>query len=163
VIRFENLEEKHKESILNIFNYWVDRTNYAYPQTPMGDEMYTRLLDNAKHLCGYAIVDKGDEIIGFCQLKPFNPQPTFAKTVEITYFLEHKHLDMGIGKLVLEKLMDDAQRLRKTQVLASVSGENARSLRFHAKNGFIECGRFKRVGNKFGRDFDIVYFQKEIS
>ncbi len=26
--------------------------------------------------------------------------------------------------------------------------------------GFEECGRLKRVGRKFGRDFDVVYMQR---
>lgn len=34
------------------------------------------------------------------------------------------------------------------------------SIRFHSKKGFEICGRFRRVGIKNGRDFDLVWMQK---
>jgi len=34
------------------------------------------------------------------------------------------------------------------------------SLNFHFKQGFKECGRFQRIGQKFGRDFDVIWMQK---
>ena len=45
-------------------------------------------------------------------------------------------------------------------VLANVSSLNEESIRFHLKNGFIECGRFKEAGKKKDQVFDVVYFQK---
>ena len=44
--------------------------------------------------------------------------------------------------------------------VANVCSLNEDSLRFHLKNGFVECGRLKRVGKKFDTDFDIVWMQK---
>jgi L-amino acid N-acyltransferase YncA len=37
---------------------------------------------------------------------------------------------------------------------------NDQSLAFHRKHGFEEVARFKRVGEKLGREFDVVYMQK---
>jgi phosphinothricin acetyltransferase len=45
-------------------------------------------------------------------------------------------------------------------LLANVSSRNEASLNFHLKNGFVECGRFKDVGTKFGEYFDVVWLQK---
>jgi L-amino acid N-acyltransferase YncA len=30
------------------------------------------------------------------------------------------------------------------------------------KNGFRECGRFLKIGRKFGEDFDAVWLQKRL-
>jgi len=35
-------------------------------------------------------------------------------------------------------------------------------IEFHLKNGFRECGRFMKVGRKFGEDFDVVWMQKQL-
>lgn len=162
MITFEALAEEYRMAVIDMYNYYVDRTTYAYPQSHVGYDIYDQLLDNARHMCGYVIRDETHEIIGFCQLKPFKPVQTFNETVEITYFLKPTHTGKGIGHLVLEKLMEDAKRLGKKHILASISGENEISLKFHAKHGFQECGRFKRIGYKLGREFDIVYMQKDI-
>ena len=47
-----------------------------------------------------------------------------------------------------------------TNILANISSLNPRSIEFHQKNGFIECGRFKKVGKKNGKEFDTVWMQK---
>ena len=162
MIRIESLEEKHRMAVIDIFNYYVEHKNSAYPQTKVGYEAFDMFLENAKHLCGYAITSENGEILGFCQLKPYRPQSTFERTVEVTYFLKESATGKGIGKEILEYLIQDAKRLGKKHILASISGDNAVSLKFHKNNGFTECGRFKNIGNKFGKEFDIVYMQKEI-
>lgn len=87
---------------------------------------------------------------------------TFSGTVEITYFLAKEVTGQGIGTMVLERLTQEAKALGKRVLLASISADNQPSLRFHAKNGFVECGRFRAIGFKHGAFFDIVYMQKFI-
>jgi len=47
-----------------------------------------------------------------------------------------------------------------TNILANISSLNSRSIDFHKKNGFVECGRFKNVGRKKEQLFDTVSMQK---
>jgi phosphinothricin acetyltransferase len=47
-------------------------------------------------------------------------------------------------------------------IIADISSENQQSLRFHAKHGFEMCGSLKNVGNKFNRNFDVIYMQKDL-
>ena len=47
-----------------------------------------------------------------------------------------------------------------TNILANISSLNTDSISFHRKNGFTECGRFRKVGRKKGREFDTVWMQK---
>lgn len=159
---FESLEEKHRKDVIDIFNYYVKHTNYAYPKELVNYSFYDKFLENAKQLCAYAIINEKNIIIGFCQLKPYNPVSTFKNAVEVSYFLDKSSTGKGIGKIALNKLLEEARKLGKKQIIASISGDNIDSQIFHLKNGFIECGRFKNVGNKFGKEFDIVYMQRGI-
>jgi phosphinothricin acetyltransferase len=114
-------------------------------------------------LSGYAVIDDSTaDVIGFCQLKPYAPLSTFENTVETSYFLTPDATRKGIGTLMLQKLIEDARKLHKAHVVASISGDNIASINFHKKQGFLECGRFKNVGNKFNKDFDIVYMQRDL-
>lgn len=158
----ELLEEKHRKGVIDVFNYYVENSNAAFPQVKVDYSVYDTFLENARILKGYAIIDDKSEIIGFCQLKPYRPGTTFEKTVEVTYFLAPTATRKGIGKKVLEQLINDAVNLGKKHILASISGDNEASIKFHSKNGFCECGRFKDIGTKFGKNFDIVYMQRNI-
>jgi L-amino acid N-acyltransferase YncA len=44
--------------------------------------------------------------------------------------------------------------------MASISSLNTQSLAFSRKLGFEEVGRFRRIGEEHGREFDVVYMQK---
>lgn len=163
MVRLEPLREEHRISVIDIFNYYIKNTNYAFRREEVAYSHFDKYLENAKKLCGYAITDDATAtVIGFCQLKPYDPLSTFDHTVETTYFLEPGSTRKGIGTLILHRLIEDAKRLKKQQMIASISGDNIASINFHKKHDFNECGRFRNVGNKFEKDFDIVYMQKEL-
>lgn len=92
-------------------------------------------------------------------LRPYNPIPAFSKTAEITYFIKPDFTGHGLGKTLLYYLIDEGRKKGLTTILASISSLNKGSIKFHLKNGFVECGRFKSIGQKQGKTFDIVYCQ----
>ena len=96
-------------------------------------------------------------------LKPYNPNDAFNETAEVSYFLDHNYRRKGIGTLAFAKLLDDAKRLGKMELIATISGDNETSIAFHRKLGFIECGRFHDIGFKFNKRFDLVFIQFSIA
>ncbi|MFH1776033.1 MAG: GNAT family N-acetyltransferase, partial [Candidatus Omnitrophota bacterium] len=77
-----------------------------------------------------------------------------------TYFLLPEFTRKGIGKKILEFLIQEAQKKNIDTLLANISSFNEQSIKFHEKMGFSHCGSFKRVGRKFGKNFDVVWMQK---
>jgi phosphinothricin acetyltransferase len=152
-------KDDHKD-VMEIFNYYIENTFAAYPEQRLPDEFLETLL-MLSH--GYpTVVAKADEgvVTGFGLLRPYNPLPAFSKTAEITYFLKPGFAGQGIGKAILDYLLDTGKELGINAVLANVSSLNEESIRFHIKNGFSECGRFREIGRKKGQVFDVLYFQK---
>ncbi len=60
------------------------------------------------------------------------------------------------------RLLNEAREKGITSIMASISSLNSKSLNFHKKQGFRECGRFLRIGRKWGQEFDVVWMQKMI-
>ena len=107
-----------------------------------------------------SIEDKNGMIVGFGMLRAHNPMPAFSHTAEVTYFIHPDHTGKGLGKILLEFLEREGRGRGITTLLANISSLNAGSINFHEKNGFIERGRFKGVGEKNGQLFDTVWMQK---
>jgi phosphinothricin acetyltransferase len=61
--------------------------------------------------------------------------------------------------MILDRLAADARGMGIETILASVSSANEGSIDFHRKYGFAECGCFRSVGKKSGKDFDEVWLQ----
>lgn len=150
------------EQIIDIFNYYVENAFAAYIDQKVPYEFFEMML----HMCkGHPTVTAKDEegtVVGFGTLRPYNPIPSFRQTAEITYFVKPHYTGKGIGTSILEYLIEQGKNRNLTTVLASVSSFNTGSISFHLKNGFAECGRFRDVGRKKGKAFDVVYFQKMI-
>jgi phosphinothricin acetyltransferase len=59
-------------------------------------------------------------------------------------------------------LLHEAAERKISSILAGISSLNSASVAFHKKRGFQECGRFQKIGRKWGQDFDVVWMQKII-
>jgi len=64
--------------------------------------------------------------------------------------------------MILERFINEAKSLGIDHILASISSLNQKSMDFHLKNGFKECGRFPGIGEKFGNTFDMIWMQRQI-
>jgi len=148
------------KEVMEIFNYYIENTFAAYPEQRLPDEFFETLLILSHGYPTVAAKTEEGVVIGFGLLRPYNPLPAFFKTAEITYFLKPGFAGQGIGKAILDYLLDTGKKLGINAVLANVSSLNEESIRFHIKNGFSECGRFREIGRKKGQVFDVLYFQK---
>jgi phosphinothricin acetyltransferase len=156
------MSAEDRGAILAIFNHYVESSFSAYPESPVPDSFYDVLLGMCRGYPNAAVRSERGDVVGFGMLRPYSPFSTFAKTAEITYFLREDATGQGVGERLLEFLLDGARRQGITHILASISSRNEGSLRFHARHGFVECGRFRGVGSKRGLSFDVVYYQRTL-
>jgi len=160
-IHLEPFSAEVGESVIDIFNDYVENSFAAYPEERVSYEFFDMFL---KMSAGYPTVVAKDEneVVGFGMLRPHSPIPTFSHTTEISYFVKPGYTNRGIGSLMLEHLIGGAKEKGLSSILANISSLNQVSINFHRKHGFVECGRFRGVGRKHGRVFDIVWMQKKL-
>ncbi|MDD3925249.1 MAG: GNAT family N-acetyltransferase [bacterium] len=148
-----------RESVIDIFNYYVENSFAAYPERKLPYEFFDTLFGMCQGYPAVTVRDEAGEILGFGMLRPYNPMQAFSKTAEIPCFIKPDFTGQGIGKMLLDYLIEEGRKKGLTNILAGISSLNDGSMRFHLKNGFVECGRFKGIGQKQGKIFDVVYCQ----
>lgn len=158
----EPISSGDREAIIDIFNYYIENSFAAYPENTLPYEAFDTFLQFSEGLPTGAIKDRDGKVIGFGMLRYHNKWPVFSHTVEAAYFLHPDFTGKGLGDKILEFLEMRAVEQGITNILAHISSLNPRSIRFHQKNGFVECGRFIQVGRKNGQEFDTVWMQKRI-
>jgi L-amino acid N-acyltransferase YncA len=162
-ITLESMTDEHSKAVMAIFNYYIENSCAAYFEQRLPEAFFSKLLEMANGYPAYVIKDTlQEQTMGFGFLRPYHPLPAFRETVEITYFLAKEAVGKSLGKVLLDRLVQEAREMGIKQILASVSSLNEPSLRFHRKNGFKECGRFGAIGKKKGTAFDVIWFQKNL-
>jgi L-amino acid N-acyltransferase YncA len=160
-IRFEKMGEADREAVIDLFNYYIENTFAAYPEKKVPYGLFDQFLKLTEGYPAFTLRDEesADRAVGFAFLRPYHPLNEFQRAAEITYFIEPAYTGRGVGSKILERLIGAAKRKGIDTILANVSSLNESSLRFHERHGFAECGRFRRVAKKKGRDLDVVWMQ----
>ena len=156
------LTKEDGNAIIDIFNHYVENSFAAYPEDPVPYEFFDLFVNMSAGYPFLAARDGERNVLGFALLRAHCPVPVFSRTAEITCFIAPEHTGKGMGTALQERLLAGAREKGITSILAGISSLNSASLAFHKKRGFQECGRFQKIGRKWGQDFDVVWMQKMI-
>ena len=160
-IRFEKMGEADREAVIDLFNHYIENSFAAYPEEKVPYGLFDRFLEMTKGYPAFTAreEDCDERFVGFAFLRPYHPLRSFQRAAEISCFIVPGYTGRGIGTAMLERIVDEARRKGIDSILANVSSLNEESLRFHERHGFSECGRFRNVARKKGRDLDAVWMQ----
>jgi phosphinothricin acetyltransferase len=109
------------------------------------------------------VADDGGEVAGFTAYEHFRGEgkwPGYRATAELSIHVRESHWGRGVGRSLIEALIERAQNAGIHVLVAAIDGENEASLRFHERLGFVEVGRMPQTGQKFGRWLDLVLVQR---
>ncbi|NEC86362.1 GNAT family N-acetyltransferase [Streptomyces sp. SID12501] len=101
-------------------------------------------------------------ILGYATSGPFRAKPAYGTTVEVTVYLAPDAGGRGVGTLLYEALFEALSGEDVHRALAGVVPPNEASVRLHERFGFRYVGTYREVGRKFGRYWDVAWYEKEL-
>jgi len=108
------------------------------------------------------IIEIEGKAVGWGSLSVYNSRQGWSETVEDSVFIDHAHHGKGLGRRLLQALLERAEALGHSNVIARISAEQTPSRRLHASLGFVEAGLLPGVGRKFGQKLDCLYMLKTL-
>jgi len=144
---------------MNIYNYYVINGVAAYSEKEVDIDFFLRMK---KEALSFNILEINNKIVGFSVLRNYLPYENFSHTGILTYFIKPEFTNKGYGSILYHRLIEDANKFGIKILIVHLSSLNRKSLKFHKKHGFKECGRFKKIATKFNKYFDIIWMQKSI-
>jgi L-amino acid N-acyltransferase YncA len=110
----------------------------------------------------FLVVENNGEVVGYAYATQFRDRPAYAETCENSIYVAKDSVGTGIGTALLQALLDRATQSGFRQMIAVIGGGEPASVALYAKLGFVQAGRMRNVGRKFGRLLDTVYMQREL-
>lgn len=107
---------------------------------------------------GFAVLvaEKDGNILGHASYGTYRSRSGYRKTVEHSVYLRDEAQGRGVGKALMEALIDDARRKGFHLMVAVIDAKNEGSIAFHQRMGFEMAGRLPQAGFKHGRWLDQV-------
>ena len=128
------------------------------PRTP--EEQLAWLGDHRGPYPAVVALDDDDNLLGFGSLSEYKNRPSYATTVENSVYVGSLHRGQGVGRALLEELIQLATQHGFHSVIARVGGDNQASIALHQACGFTMIGVEREVGRKFNRWLDVSVLQR---
>lgn len=150
-------------AILAIYNEAVLHTTASYDLEPVSLESRLAWFD---HKCSggwpVLVIERQGRTVGWSSYGPFRDKPGYRHTVEHSVYVAADARGRGLGTALLNPLIERAGADGHHVMVAGVDADNAGSLRFHERLGFVQVAHFRQVGHKFGRWLDLVFVQRQV-
>jgi L-amino acid N-acyltransferase YncA len=130
-------------------------------EPPSLEEMLKRFHILAQGGFPYFVAELDGAVAGYAYAGPFRPRPAYRFVVENSVYIAPSAKGRGIGRALMQHLIDEAARLGFRQVIAVIGDgrPDSPSVRLHEALGFRHSGRLEGSGFKHGRWLDTVFMQ----
>ena len=101
-------------------------------------------------------------MVGYAKSGEFRERPAYATTREVSVYVAEDARGGGVGGALYGELLSRLEGRGLRLAVGGVTQPNPASDRLHLAHGFTEVGTFNEVGVKFGRPWDVRWYQRKL-
>ena len=106
------------------------------------------------------VMRDGETVLGWAALSPVSKRHVYRGVSEVTVYVSETAQGKGIGRALLEALLDESEKNGIWTLQASIFPENTASVQLHLRCGFREVGRRERIAMLNGVWRDTLLFER---
>jgi phosphinothricin acetyltransferase len=108
----------------------------------------------------YFVAELDGRVVGYAYASAYRTRPGYRFTVEDSIYITPEAQGKGVGRMLLEALIDTSTA-KGYRLMVAIVGDsrNFASIALHRSAGFTFCGTIHSVGYKFGRWLDSVIME----
>jgi L-amino acid N-acyltransferase YncA len=101
---------------------------------------------DAAHLSfGRLVARDSEDVIGWAALSPVSQRKAYSGVAEVSVYVAAHSRSKGVGKALLERLIQESEVNGIWTLQAAVFPENGATIALHKRCGFREVGRRERI------------------
>lgn len=154
--RVRNMADCDMEKVLSILNEAILEGNSTSRYVcPTKEEWENSLTPD----CRYVYEEDG-EVLGFAVLHPFSKRPCYSGVAEISVYIAAKARKRGIGKQLLQKMIEDSPKYGFWSLTSNIYETNEASCKLHEALGFRKVGyRERLMKTRSGEWMSVVIYE----
>ena len=111
---------------------------------PEPDDLRDRRKNLKQTRLPHLVATYRGEVVGYAYAVLFRKRPAYRYTAKHSIYVHHEHLGRGVGRLLLQEMIDACAAAGFRQMIGYIDADNAPSLALHEKFGFARAGLLLR-------------------
>ncbi|MCX4762785.1 GNAT family N-acetyltransferase [Streptomyces sp. NBC_01275] len=153
-------------ALTSLYNHYVRETSITFDTAVFTSEERRPWLlshpEDGPYRLKVATGADSQEILGYATSSPYRPKAAYSTSVETTLYVAPGAGGRGIGTLLYKALFEALAGEDVHRAYAGVAQPNEASVRLHERFGFRYVGTYREVGRKFGRYWDVAWYEKDL-
>jgi phosphinothricin acetyltransferase len=148
-----------------IYNHYVIHTPITFDLDPFTVEDRQAWFDahvtDPRHRL--FVAEEGGGVVGYASTSRFRQKAAYDTTVEASVYCSATAVGRGLGRALYQTLFESIAAEDINRIVAGVTLPNDASIALHRRFGFEPVGTFSANGRKFGRYWDVAWFERPLS
>jgi L-amino acid N-acyltransferase YncA len=106
------------------------------------------------------VARSGSEVVAWGALSPVSGRCVYGGVAEVSVYVAASHRGQGIGKALLQALVEESERGGIWTLQSGIFPENEASIALHQRCGFRIVGRRERLGQLHGVWRDVILMER---
>ncbi|WP_411092875.1 GNAT family N-acetyltransferase [Streptomyces sp. 049-1] len=158
--------EDDLKALTDLYNHYVRETPITFDTEPFTvEERRPWLLshpEDGPYRLRVATDADSQEILGYATSSPYRAKPAYGTSVETTVYVAPGAGGRGVGTLLYTSLFEALAGEDLHRAYAGIAQPNEASARLHERFGFRYVGTYREVGRKFGRYWDVAWYERPL-
>ena len=153
--------------LTELYNYYILNTPATFDLEPYTverrrEEWFSQYSDSGPYRVLVAEDDEG-RILGKSYSGPLHRKAAYASSVELSVYCRDGETARGLGPKLVRALIEELQQVEGVhQLFALITLPNEPSEKAIERLGFTRCGVWREAGYKFGRYWDVAFWQRPL-
>ena len=151
--------------LLEIYNHYVEHTHITFDIEPVSLESRQMWFDSFNKVGPYRLLvaESNGHVCGYACCHQFRVKPAYVRSVEASIYLRPDDCGTGFGTALYTSLLDAMEEdATLHRAYAGVTLPNEASVALHQRFGFKRIATYSEVGFKFGRYWDVAWFERAL-
>ena len=148
----------------DIYNHYVREAHYTFDLEPVTmewrREWFSHYGDSGRYRLFVAVVH--GRVAGYASSSRFRPKGAYETSVETSIYIAPDAIGKGTGSGLYATLFKSLEGEDVHRAYAGVTLPNPASVALHERFGFKRVALFTQQGRKFGRYWDVAWFEKPL-
>jgi phosphinothricin acetyltransferase len=161
-IAIRRAERTDLPALLEIYNHYVLNTHITFDVEPrtleQREEWFSHFGARGRYQCFVATAQ--DKAIGWASSHSFKDRAAYDTSVETSIYLLPNAGGKGVGCRLYGALLGALSREDVHRAFGGIAQPNDASVALHRSLGYSHVGTFEEVGRKFGKFWDVAWYQR---